>query len=78
MGIYFEFPMLVIFKRVSNIGKSNTKVGLLLDVPTWDKALPMLVNLKIVQHCREHYQGWLFLKIIAQHWKVHYQGWIFS
>ena len=38
----------------------------------------MFVNLKIVQHCREHYQGWLFLKIIAQHWKVHYQGWIFS
>lgn len=38
----------------------------------------MLVNLKIVQHCREPYQGWLFLKIIAQHWKVDYQGWIFS
>lgn len=60
------------------MGKSNTKVGVFLDVPTWERALPMLVNLKIVQHCREPYQGWLFLKIIAQHWKVDYQGWIFS
>jgi len=35
------------------MGKSNTKVGIFLDVPTWERALPMLVNLKIVQHCRD-------------------------